>query len=266
MEMTSNLQDAIVSNVQESQLRKIAIKDGMKTLRMDGLIKAKQGFTSLDQVLEKTVLQKESLPAYLLTPDEMIFENGDIIIKEGNSDTNFFKLIQGCLEVYKGSEKIAEISQPDSYFGEMSALLGGRRTATIKSAGKSIVKVFPGDKLQETLTSYPEIAKQVIGTLVKRLEQTNEQLVDAVNVKTDLERTMQTMSPKAGARAAQGGQHIRPAAARAANPQARARPRPSVRAAAAGPTPLKKPGDQTQSIQVPQQPGETAQAGGGPAV
>jgi type IV pilus assembly protein PilB len=62
LEMTPTIAEAIASEVPETQLRKIAIKEGMATLRQDGLLKAKQGLTTLDQVLEKTVLQKESLP------------------------------------------------------------------------------------------------------------------------------------------------------------------------------------------------------------
>lgn len=252
MEMTPDLQEAIASEVTESQLRKIAIKEGMSTLRQDGLLKAKQGITTLDQVIEKTVLQKESLPAYLLNPDEMVFENGDVIIKEGNTDTNFFRLIQGCLEVVKGNDKIAEISQPDSYFGEMSALLGGRRTATIRSVGKSIVKVFPGDKLMETLEGYPEIAKQVIRELVFRLDDTNKRFVEVINVKTDMERTLRAVAPHAAQQMAQGAAFGRPGGGGQAAPRP---PRPPVRKAAAaaqgaGPRPLKKPGDQTQTIRV----------------
>ncbi|MBU2548663.1 MAG: Flp pilus assembly complex ATPase component TadA, partial [Proteobacteria bacterium] len=276
LEVTPTVSEAIASQVTESQLRKICIKEGMKTLRMDGLLKVKQGITSLDQVLEKTVLQKESLPAYLLNPDEMIFENGDVIIKEGNTDTNFFRLIQGCLEVYKGKEKIAEITQPDSYFGEMSALLGGRRTATIKSAGKSIVKVFPGDKLQETLSGYPEISKQVIGTLVKRLEETNQALVEAVNGRMEMERTLKAVAPHAALQSAQRipfgkiGGEPGPVAAQP-RPQAAAQPRPqaaapAARPPAAPPTPLKKAGDQTQTIRVSPaaaQAAQAVQAGGG---
>ncbi|MGL4209550.1 MAG: type IV-A pilus assembly ATPase PilB, partial [Candidatus Adiutrix sp.] len=93
MEMTPVLAEAIASKVPEAQLRKIALKEGMATLRQDGLLKVKQGMTGLDQVLEKTVMQKESMPHYLLNPDEMVFENGDILIKEGNTDTSFYKLI-----------------------------------------------------------------------------------------------------------------------------------------------------------------------------
>ncbi|MEE9435168.1 MAG: type IV-A pilus assembly ATPase PilB [Candidatus Adiutricales bacterium] len=199
MEITDTVAQAISSAVPESQLRKIAIKEGMRTLRQDALLKVKQGITSLEMALEKTVLQKESLPAYLLNPDEQAFDNGDIIIREGNSDTNFYKLIQGCLEVYKGKEKIAEISEPDTYFGEMSVLLGEKRNASISSLGKSIVKVFPGDKLWETLDGFPDISKQVITTLATRVKDTNERLVTAVGAKTEAERNLsRTVSSRSG--------------------------------------------------------------------
>jgi CRP-like cAMP-binding protein len=185
----------------------------MYTLRQDGLLKCQQGMTTLDQVLEKTVIQKESLPHYLLNPDEMIFENGDIIIKEGNTDTSFYKLIQGCLEVFKGNNLIAEISQSNTYFGEMSALVGSRRSATIKSKGRSIVKVFPGDKLGEVLENYPDISKQIIDTLVLRLNESSNRLSEMMQNRIELERTyvnqLTSTVGSAGAGAA-GGRPIAP--------------------------------------------------------
>jgi type IV pilus assembly protein PilB len=189
MENSPTISDAIASKVPEGHLRKIALKEGMYTLRQDGLLKAQQGMTTLDQVLEKTVIQKESLPHYLLNPDEMVFENGDTIIKEGNTDTSFYKLIQGCLEVYKGQNLIAEISQTNTYFGEMSALVGSRRSATIRSKGRSIVKVFPGDKLGEVLENYPDISKQIIDTLVLRLNESSIRLSEMMQNRIELERT-----------------------------------------------------------------------------
>jgi len=189
MECTPFVAEAISSQVPEAQLRKIAFKEGMATLRQDGLLKASQGMTTLEQVLEKTVLQKESLPHYLLNPDELVFADGDVIIREGNNDANFYKLIQGSLGVYKGNTKIAEISQMNTYFGEMSALLGGQRSATIRSEGKSIVKMFPGDKLMEVLEGYPEIAKAMLTTLVDRLSSTNVRLSSYMHDKAELERT-----------------------------------------------------------------------------
>jgi type IV pilus assembly protein PilB len=176
MEATATLKEAMTAQVDESQLRKIAIKEGMWTLRKDALDKAKQGMTDLDEVLGKTVLVKEALPAYLLNPDELTFENGDLIVKEGNTDKNFYQLLQGNLVIIKGGRIVGDISQPNEYFGEMSALMDQPRTATIKSKGKSIVKVFPGDKLKQTLENYPEIALKIIRSLTMRLTEADKKL------------------------------------------------------------------------------------------
>ena len=189
MGMSDLLADAISSHVPEAQLRKIALKEGMTTLRQDGLLKVSQGLTTLEQVFEKTIMQKESMPHYLLNPDELIFENGDTIIREGNTDSNFYKLIQGTLGVYKGQSKIAEIFKVDSFFGEMSSMIGEPRSATVKSHGKSVVKVFPGDKLKEVMEGYPDISKTILNGLVDRLSTINVRLQTSLRDKSELERT-----------------------------------------------------------------------------
>ncbi len=176
MEASQAVKEAITAQVAESQLRKIAIKEGMVTLRMDALSKAQKGMTTLEEVLKKTVLSKEALPAYLLNPDELTFEDGDLIIKEGNTDKNFYQLLQGSLIITKSGRIVGEISQPTEYFGEMSALLNQPRSATIKSRGKSVVKVFPGDKLKQTIENYPEIALRIIKSLISRLNEADKML------------------------------------------------------------------------------------------
>lgn len=176
MECTEGLKVAITARVPEDQLRKIAIKEGMLTLRRDGLNKVLEGVTTLEEVIANTVLQKEALPAYLLNPDELIFEDGDLIIREGNTDKNFYQLLQGSLAITKGGKMVGEISQPGEYFGEMSALMNQPRTATVRSKGKSIVKVFPGDKLRETLDNYPDIAFTIIKSLMIRINEADKRL------------------------------------------------------------------------------------------
>ncbi|MDH5541426.1 MAG: type IV-A pilus assembly ATPase PilB [Nitrospinota bacterium] len=176
MEVNEELKTAITAQVPEDQLRKIAIKEGMKTLRRDGLDKVAEGITTIDEVLAKTVLQKEALPAYLLTPDELVFEDGDLIIREGNTDKNFYQLLQGALVIIKNGRVVGEITQPEEYFGEMSALLNQPRVATIKSKGKSVVKVFPGEKLEETLANHPDISLRIVKSLIGRLTEADRLL------------------------------------------------------------------------------------------
>jgi type IV pilus assembly protein PilB len=186
MEVTDEVGKAISAEVPEDQLRKIAIQEGMVTLRDAGLEKVRTGETSFDEILKKTNITKEALPAYLINPDLERYEDKDVIIREGNKDNDFFKLIQGGLYVVKGGKKIAEIFQPGDYFGEMSAFTGEIRSASIISKGRSAVKRYPGDKLVEIIEKYPDIAKPLFKVLATRLGNTDKRFV---NVLTKLKKT-----------------------------------------------------------------------------
>jgi len=184
MEVTDEVAKAINASVPEDQLRKIAVQEGMRTLRVAGLQKIREGMTSIEEVLKKTVVTEESLPAYLVNPDIERYEDGDIIIREGNTDKDFFRLVQGAVMVVKDGKKIAEIVQPGDYFGEMSAISGEPRSATIISKGRSTIKRFPGDKLMETVEKYPEVAKDLFKIITGRLKHTNEIIIKLVNDRT----------------------------------------------------------------------------------
>ncbi|MEW6667268.1 MAG: type IV-A pilus assembly ATPase PilB [Thermodesulfobacteriota bacterium] len=174
MEVTDDVSKAINAKVPEDQLRKIAMHEGMVTLREAGLVKVRKGETSLEEVRKRTVVTKESMPAYLVNPDVEEYEDGEAIIREGNADVDFFKLVRGALSVVKEGKKIGEIVQPGEYFGEMAAISGDPRSASIVSRGKSVVKRFPGEKLHELIEKYPEVAKHLFQILVGRLDRANK--------------------------------------------------------------------------------------------
>ncbi|MBU2520943.1 MAG: type IV-A pilus assembly ATPase PilB [Proteobacteria bacterium] len=181
MELTDEVAKAINANVPEDQLRKTAIQEGMATLRDAGLTKIREGITSVEEILKRTIITKEALPAYLVNPDVEKYEDKDVIIREGNKDIDFFKLIQGALFVVKGGKKIAEIVQPGEYFGEMSAITGEPRSATIISKGRSIIKRFPGDKLYELIEKYPDVAKHLFKVIASRLDRADKIMVKLIN-------------------------------------------------------------------------------------
>lgn len=181
MDVTDEVSKAINAEVPEDQLRKIATQEGMRTLRMAALEKARQGVTSIEEVLKRTVVTEESLPAYLVNPDVEEYDDGDFIIRQNNSDMDFFKIVRGAVMVVKDGKKIAEITQPGDYFGEMSAISGEARSASIVSKGRSIVKRFPGDKLMELIEKYPDVAKHLFAALVSRLNQANGIIVKLAN-------------------------------------------------------------------------------------
>jgi len=181
MEVTEEVAKAISAEVPEDALRKTAINEGMLPLREAALQKVREGVTSVEEAAKRTVLTKESLPAYLVNPDMEKYDDGDVIIREGNTDNDFFELIQGAVIVVKGGKKIAEITQPGAYFGEMSAISGEARSASIISKGRSTIRRFPGDRLFEVIQSYPDVTKHLFRTMVGRLEHSNEIIMKLAN-------------------------------------------------------------------------------------
>ncbi len=177
MEVTDEVAKAIQAEVSEEQLRKVAIQEGMYTLREAALQKAREGITSLDEVLRRTVVHEESLPAYLVNPDVEEYDDGDVIIQEANKDKDFFKLVRGKVAVLRGGKKIAEITEPGEYFGEMAAILDEPRSASIVSSGRCVIKRYPGDKLSELIEKYPEVSRHLFKTLVERLKKTDRIVV-----------------------------------------------------------------------------------------
>ncbi|MBU0994539.1 MAG: type IV-A pilus assembly ATPase PilB [Proteobacteria bacterium] len=169
MEVSEDILNGISCGLPENQLRRIAIRDGMVSLRRAGLDKIKEGLTSIEEVTKHTVLYKDILPSYLANPEVEIYEDGEIIIYEGAEDKDFFSLVRGELEVFKGKRKVGVIRERGTFFGEIAAITNGSRTATIRASGKSVVKRYPGDKLLEVIGEYPETAKPLFRTMAQRL-------------------------------------------------------------------------------------------------
>ena len=177
MEVTEEVAKAISATVPEDQLRKVAVQEGMDTLRDAALQKVRDGITSLEEALKRTVAHKESIPAYLVNPDVEVYEDKEVILREGNNDKDFFMLIRGALAVIKGGKKIADITEPGEYFGEMAAITGEQRTATILANGKTEIKRFPGDKIDEIIANQPEVSEHLFKLMTQRLQKTNQIIV-----------------------------------------------------------------------------------------
>lgn len=59
IEITEEIKDMILSKAQSYQIRKKATEEGMITLRQSGLVKIKEGITSLEEVLRETIKDAE---------------------------------------------------------------------------------------------------------------------------------------------------------------------------------------------------------------
>ncbi len=132
----------------------------------------------LRQLLQTSKLLVQQSDMIDLDLDEMevrFFNDGDAIIEEGSRGKEFYRLVstQGGLRVTIGGREINRIVKPGEFFGEMASLLNMPRQATVTSVGDSVVEVFGASKLDVIVKECPEMALQLIRTLVVRLADMN---------------------------------------------------------------------------------------------
>lgn len=110
-----------------------------------------------------------------LAKNAKMYKETEVVIKEGDTSNELYMMIKGKVGVYKGEELIAEIDEPMSYFGEMAAILGEPRTASIIAIEESEFMIVPGDQLSTLIDVSPAVGKKIIATLAQRLRDMNRE-------------------------------------------------------------------------------------------
>jgi CRP-like cAMP-binding protein len=129
--------------------------------------------------LEQTTSVAESNIQFseVISLDMREYEDGDIIIEDGTFGTEIYKLVQAevGLEVLKKDVRVGMITKPGEYFGEMSFILNEPRSATIRSAGRSVIEVIPVQEgtLEQLIREDPDVANKIITAMAQRLKQAN---------------------------------------------------------------------------------------------
>lgn len=120
---------------------------------------------------------------------KILFENAvirtyklsDVIIKEGDSGDRFCMLAEGIASVSTLkdgiSTKLAELTA-GAIFGEVAALTGAKRTATITAIEECKVIFFHKDGLEKLIGKYQSLKDRFEKMIVVRAEQTIQKLIE----------------------------------------------------------------------------------------
>lgn len=98
--------------------------------------------------------------------------DGDVLINEGDVADAMYVVLDGELEVTKRSgttEIPLALVGPGSLQGEIAALEGGRRLASVRASGPAEVLRIPIGTIRELLATGPDVALAVIRTATGRL-------------------------------------------------------------------------------------------------
>jgi CRP/FNR family transcriptional regulator, cyclic AMP receptor protein len=102
--------------------------------------------------------------------DELVFEPGQIIVKEGDLGETLFVVLEGSAKVIRGRKRVGEVV-PGDFFGELSTIDGGPRTATVVAETPMRVLRLFRRTLDALIRDEPQLTLKLLDGIVRRFRQ-----------------------------------------------------------------------------------------------
>lgn len=112
---------------------------------------------------------------------EETFPDAHVLMEEGQSGISFYVLLRGNVRVSiddgAGQQKEVARLGPGAFVGEIAALMGEARSATVVADGEVGVLQFDSPPVQEILNDYPRVREALVKLALKRSEQNLQELL-----------------------------------------------------------------------------------------
>ena len=108
-------------------------------------------------------IEQIALRAHVLS-----FEDGEVIVPEGEEGLGFYFLIDGGARVLRGGQEVARLSGGD-YFGEISLLEGEPRNATVIAVGETTCMGILRSFFRPLLARNPRLALRILDEELRRM-------------------------------------------------------------------------------------------------
>ena len=140
------------------------------TKEIIGLLSASDAFTGTPE-------QELSALAELFT--EKPVSDGEIIIEEDATGGEVYLVLDGLLRVSTGASDDdagdaggteIRLLQRGDVFGEIAAMTGGRRMATVRAAGEGTLLALSEENFRRVLQSSPEMVESICASMARYFE------------------------------------------------------------------------------------------------
>jgi CRP/FNR family transcriptional regulator, cyclic AMP receptor protein len=115
-------------------------------------------------------LPKRALQRLAKESDELTFEPGERLVEEGMLGETLFVVIQGKGKVVRRGRRVGSVV-PGVFFGELSTIDGGPRTATVVAETPMKVLRLFRSTLRKLLQDEPELSIKILDGIVRRIRQ-----------------------------------------------------------------------------------------------
>jgi len=184
-----SIRSASTSN--DYQMRSAA-KSAMRLLRGKSLIPSnkKEKDTVLSTVERMIVLKK--VPLFSAIPIEQmqvlaticiekIFDKDEVLFRQGDPSNELYIVVDGVVRIGLYNDDETEftelaLNRESTFFGEMTLLQGGTRSATAVAATAVLTLTIRSDALMTLMRQYPELAIELLGAVSGHLTAANARI------------------------------------------------------------------------------------------
>jgi CRP/FNR family cyclic AMP-dependent transcriptional regulator len=111
---------------------------------------------------------KRELDAIARASKEVSHRPGHVIAREGETGIGFFLILEGKADVSIGGKSVAKLG-PGDFFGEISLLDQGTRTATVTSSSPILLLGLTAWTFKGLVQEHPSIALNMLKVVAQRI-------------------------------------------------------------------------------------------------
>jgi CRP/FNR family transcriptional regulator, cyclic AMP receptor protein len=151
-------------------------------LAIDNGFKLRNSFIQMEKLLQYMYLFSELLPGELQEVyglvNPLVYQPKEKVVIEGDKGDSFYVIQQGTVAVSfehpnLGTQVVAQLKE-GNFFGEIGALLGKPRTATVTATTESYLMEIDGGELYNLMESQSRIGYKVMLAMTKELAMREE--------------------------------------------------------------------------------------------
>jgi CRP-like cAMP-binding protein len=115
-------------------------------------------------------LRRRQLKKLAEHADEISFREREPIVEEGKPGGTFYVILEGEARVVRGARTLGRMG-PGEFFGEISLLDGGPRTASVVAETPVVaIRVFKRS-FDKVVAEEPSVAAQILAVVARRLRE-----------------------------------------------------------------------------------------------
>ena len=126
-------------------------------------------------------LERPQLQAVAHTMTEESFPAGQRIPRQGFSGTGFFNILEGDVVVRVEGGDVATLGKGD-FFGEISVIRGGDRTASVRTIGDVELLRITSRDLREFMEREPKVAESLERAATERTEESEQLIAEGLDL------------------------------------------------------------------------------------